>query len=562
LFKLLFPLIQVVSFFLLVAYVYCKSPAYRLRRSELPGPGQKLALFVFFTLISVGGTYLGVKVQGAIANARAIGPVLAGLIGGPVLGTGVGLLSGLHRYSFGGFTALACSISTTLEGLVGGLVGLYLQRSTLQDRALSPLTAGLTMLAAEILQMLIILAVARPFADAWALVRVIGIPMILANSCGAALFMSILRDRRDIYDLAGDASTARTLRIAERTLDLLGKGFSREVAPRLATIIQEETDVGAVAITDRERVLAFTGLGSEHHRPGTPIMSEATRKAIATGEVVFLDGVKEPYHCTLDEGCPLGSALVVPLLVGHDVIGTIKLYEKASKRFLSINRTLGEGLANLLASQLARAHYQDQKELLVLAELKLAHAQINPHFLFNSLATIQSIMRRDEGRARALLDNLADFFRMNLKRNPELSTLQEELAHVNAYLEIEKARYQDQLSVVIDVDPRLLAFRLPTFTLQPLVENAIKHGVAEMLEPGTVGIHAYLAGSAVHIDVEDDGGSFKASPRGDGLGMSIVDRRVRNLLQDCPGLTVHCEPDRLTRVSLVIPCAAAPAGAA
>ena len=552
--KLLFPLIQVVSFFLLVAYVYCKSPAYRLRRSEALGPGQKVALFVFFALISMGGTYLGVKVQGAIANARAIGPVLAGLIGGPALGLGVGLLSGVHRYTFGGFTALACGISTTAEGLIGGLVGLYLRRTAAQDQALSPVTAGLTMLAAESVQMIIILAVARPFSDAWALVRVIALPMIIANSCGAALFMSILSDRRDLYDLAGTASTARTLRIAGRTLELLAKGFSRDVAPRLATIIQQETGVGAVAITDRESVLAFTGLGSDHHLPGTPIRSESTRRAIAQGEVVFLDGIRDPYRCTGQEDCPLGSVLVVPLLVGHDVIGTIKLYEKAHKRFLSINRTLGEGLADLLASQLARAHFQEQKELLVLAELKLAHAQINPHFLFNSLATIQAITREDSGRARALLNHLADFFRMNLKRNPELSTLQEELSHVNAYLEIEKARFEDQLTVRIEVDPTLLGLKLPTFTLQPLIENAIKHGVAEMLGPGTARIHIYREGAGARIDVEDDAGQFKPAQAGaGGLGMGIVDRRLRSLLRGSQGLSVHCEPDRLTRVSIVIP---------
>ena len=551
--KLLFPLVQVVSFFLLVAYVYCKSPAYRLRRSGPPRAGQKLALLVFFSLISMGGTLMGVKVQGAIANARAIGPVLAGLIGGPLLGTGVGLISGLHRYSFGGFTALACGLSTPAEGLIGGLVGLHFMRRSAQDRSLSPVTAGLAMLVAECVQMLIILAVARPLADAWALVKVIALPMILANACGAALFMSILRDRRDIYDLAGNASTIRTLRIAERTLALLAKGFTPEVAPQLAHIIQEETGVGAVAITDRESVLAFTGLGSEHHRPGTPIGSESTRRAIAQGEVVFQDGIRDPYRCSLSADCPLGSVLVVPLLAGSDVIGTIKLYEKAHKRFLSINRTLGEGLADLLASQVARAHYQEQKELRALAELKLAHAQINPHFLFNSLATIQAITRRDPARARLLLGHLADFFRMNLKRNPELATLQEELTHVNAYLEIEKARFEQQLSVAIDIDPRLMRLRLPTFTLQPLVENAIKHGIAELLQPGSARIHAYLEGGSAHIDVEDDAGKYRAGHADGGLGMGIVDRRLRTLLRGNPGLSVHCEPDRLTRVSIVIP---------
>jgi len=367
--KLLFPLIQVVSFFLLVAYVYCKSPAYRLRRSEALGGGQKIALFLFFALISIGGTYMGVKVQGAIANARAIGPVLAGLIGGPALGLGVGLVSGLHRYSLGGFTALACGLSTTVEGLIGGLAGLVLRRSASHERALSPLTAGLTMLLAEVVQMAIILAVARPFADAWALVRVIGLPMILANSCGAALFMSILRDRLNIYDLAGNASTARTLRIADRTLELLAKGFSPSVAPQLAAIIQEE------------------------------------------------------------------------------------------------------------------------------------------------------------------------------------------LAHVNAYLEIEKARFEEQLTVRIEVDPQLLQLKGPTFTLQPLIENAIKHGIAEMLEPGTALIRIYRDGACARIDIEDNAGNYKAGPAGaGGLGMSIVDRRIRSLLKG-RGLSVHCEPDVLTRVSFEIPVA-------
>ena len=553
--KLLFQLIQEVAFFILVAYLYGKSPAYRLRRTEAPDARQKAVLFVLFTLISLTGTYLGVQVHGAIANARAIGPVLAGLIGGPALGLGVGVVSGLHRYTLGGFTALSCGVSTTVEGLFGGAVGYALARSGRRDQALSPATAGLTMLAAEVMQMVIILALARPLGEAWALVKVIALPMIAANSAGAALCMSILRDRQEVYDLAGTASATRALRIAGRTLELLAKGLAPEVAQPLAAIIHQETGVAAVAITDRENILAFTGLASEHHRPGTPITSGSTLRAIERGEVVFLDGVREPYRCSIQDGCPLGSVLVVPLLAGPDVIGTIKLYEKAHQRFLGINRTLGEGLANLLAGQLVRARLQEQKELLVMAELKLAQAQINPHFLFNSLATIQAILRKDPNRSRLLLSSLADFFRMNLKRNPELSTLQEELAHVNAYLEIEKARFEDQLTVAIDVDPDLLQLKLPTFTLQPLVENAIKHGIAEMLEPGTARIRAYRQDGAARIDIEDDAGAYQPGPGG-GLGMSIVDRRVRSLLRGSGGLQVHCEPDRLTRVSIVIPGAA------
>jgi two-component system LytT family sensor kinase len=552
--KLLLSLIQVASFFLFVAYAYCNSPMFGLRRLEAITRRDLVILYIFFSAISIGGTYLGMPIHGALANTRAMGPVLAGLVGGPLLGGAVGFTGGLHRYFYGGFTALACGLSTTVEGLVGGLVYLYLARRSEAERALSPMTAFFTMMVAESLQMTIILLVARPFPDALRLVEAIAFPMIAANSAGAALFMSILRDRRNLFDQVGVTSTARALRIARRTLSLLAKGLSREVAPELARIIQEETGVGAVAITDTQVLLTFVGIGSDHHRPGMDLAPECLR-AITRREVLFMDGEHEAYRCSYSDQCRLGSVLVIPLQVDGEVLGTIKLFEPARKRFLSINRTLGEGLADLLATQLLRARFQEQKNLLVLAELKLAHAQINPHFLFNSLTTIQAIMRRDAERARELLNHLATFFRLNLKRSPEFSTLEEELTHVNSYLEIEKARFEERLSVEIDVDPSMLRVKLPTFTLQPLLENAIKHGIAEKLQPGTARIHAFWEDGAACIDVEDDAGTYFERPtqRTDGLGLGIVEKRIRNLLKGDSGLTVACIPHQLTRVSIRIP---------
>ena len=552
--RLLFSLIQVMSFFLFIAYVYCNSPGFCLRREDRLRFPNWFILYVFFSAISIGGTYLGLPVQGAVANTRAMGPVLAGLVGGPFLGVAVGLTGGLHRYFYGGFTAFACGLSTTVEGLVGGLVYLYMVHRKTPERSLSPQTAFLTMLAAETLQMVIILLTTQPFSEALRLVQIIAIPMIIANSAGAALFMRILQDRQNVYDQVGAASTARALRIAGRTLNLLAKGFTREAAPELARIIQEETGVGAVAVTDTHTVLAFVGAGSDHHLPGMELGPEC-RRTITHGEIHFLDGVQEAYRCEHAEKCPLGSVLVIPLRVDNEVIGAIKLFEPARQRFLRINRTLGEGLADLLAGQLLRAQYQEQKNLLVLAELKLARAQVNPHFLFNSLTTIQAIMRRDADRARHLLNHLSNFFRMNLKRNPEYSTLEEELAHVRAYLEIEKARFEEQLTVEIDVDPTMLQVKLPTFTLQPLLENAIKHGIANKLEPGTARIHAFWEDGTARIDVEDDAGSYQENKdqTATGLGLGIVNKRIQNMLRNGTGISISCIPNELTRVSICIP---------
>lgn len=558
--KLLFSLVQVMTFFLLIAYIYCNSPGFCLRREDRLRFPNWLILYGFFSAITIGGTYLGMPVQGAVANIRAMGPVLAGLVGGPILGISVGLTGGLHRYFYGGFTAFACGLSTAVEGLVGGLVYLYMLRRETPERALSPWTAFLTMVAAETLQMIIILLTAKPFLEAFRLVEIIAVPMIVANAAGAALFMRIIHDRRNVYDQVGAMSAARALRIASRTLSLLAKGFTREVAPELARIIQEETGVGAVAITDTQSVLAFVGTGADHHLPDTELGPECKR-TITDGEILFLDGVHEAFHCPHSEKCPLGSVLVVPLRVDSDVIGTIKLFEPARQRFLRINRTLGEGLADLLASQLLRARYQEQKSLLVMAELKLARAQINPHFLFNSLTTIQAIMRQDTDRARTLLNHLSSFFRMNLKRSPEFSTLEEELIHVRSYLEIEKARFEERLTVEIDVDPTMLQVKLPTFTLQPLLENAIKHGIADKLDPGIARIHAFWEDDVARIDIEDDAGTYqeKKGQQTAGLGLSIVDKRMRNMLRNGSGISISCVPSELTRISIRIPEARAAA---
>lgn len=551
--KLLFALVEAMSFCLLVAYVYSKSPAFRPLRPDTLRARDRLFLLGFFAALSITGTYLGLPVRGAIANTRAIGPVLAGIIGGPLLGGAVGLAGGLHRHALGGFTAFACGLSTTVEGLLGGLVHLYVVRRYGPERVFDPRIAFATTFAAEAVQMAIILLVARPYHDAAALVRVIALPMMTANSAGAAFFMSILRDRMNMVDRVGAASGARALRIAERSLSHLCRGLDREGAREIARIIHEETGVGAVAITDTEQVLAFVGDGADHHCPGAPIASEWTRRAIAASEVTFLDGMDEPYRCTLSKDCPLHSVLVVPLHVAGDVVGTIKLYEPASKRFLESNRSLGEGLTSLLSSQLLQARYQEQKSLLVMAELKLARAQVNPHFLFNALNTIMAMLE-DGSRPRALLAHLSSFFRKNLKRGDDLSTIREELEHVSAYLEIEKARFEDRLSVEVDVDPTLLEVRVPTFTLQPLLENAIKHGISDMLAPGTARIHVYRQDGAARIDVEDDAGTYEERRRGgDGLGIQLVDKRIRNLLGRGAGLTISCIPNELTRVSIQVP---------
>jgi two-component system LytT family sensor kinase len=551
--EILFRMTQAMSVFVVIAYIYCKSPLFKSLTTDTISAIDKIYIYGVFSCLSILGTYLGTPVHDAIANTRAIGPVLAGIIGGPILGTAVGFTGGLHRYYLGGFTAYSCGFATTLAGMIGGLVHWHLSRKNRSDSLFDPKIAFLAAFGAEILEMLIILSISRPYANAVTLVKDIAVPMIASNAAGAALFMSIIRDQKNMVDRIAAVSSAKAFKIAERTLNILAKGITGETAVAMAKIIHQETGVGAVAITDKENILAFIGLGADHHTPGNPIASTLTRTAIKENKVIFAAGGDERYHCPLSDTCPLTSVLVVPLHIADDVIGTIQLFEPKNRRFLNMNKTLGEGITRLLSNQLLLSRYEMQQNLLVQSELKLLQAQVNPHFLFNSLNTIIAVLRIDAARCKDLLIHLSNFFRKNLGRGSDLSTLAEELDQVNSYLQIEKARFDDRLVVEIDIDPSLLKVNLPTFTLQPLVENAFKHGISRTIGRGVARIKAFRKDGRVFIEIEDNAGIFHEKETDDGHGMKIVDKRLKGHFGSDSGVAIFCVPNEVTRVTVQFP---------
>ncbi|MFM5602429.1 LytS/YhcK type 5TM receptor domain-containing protein [Aeromonas caviae] len=551
--QLVLSLLQQMSVSLVIAYLFSKSPLLRPLANYSVRLPHKVLIYVIFSCFCILGTYVGLDIDDAIANTRAVGAVLGGLLGGPLVGFLVGLTGGLHRYTLGGFTDLACAISTTCEGLLGGLVHWRLMRAGRVNDLFAPRVAFFTTFVAEIMQMVIILLVATPFDKSLLLVRTIATPMILANSCGAALFISMIRDQQRMYEKFSRVFSAKALTIANRTVGIMSQGFTPEASGKIAHIVQEETGVGAVAITDTDKILAFIGTGEDHHKPGTPITSAITLQAIAQNKVLFADGNSQPYRCSISPQCQLGSVLVIPLQGDEGVIGTIKLYEPKKRLFLKINHTLGEGIANLLSQQLLAGRLEQQQRLLVQSELKLVQAQINPHFLFNTLNTISAITRRDPGRARELLLHLSRFFRNNLKRQSGLTTLREEQEHCLSYLEIEQARFGERLTVINEIPPHFAEVQLPSFTLQPLIENAIKHGICSLLGEGRLRLFARETPEAITLCVEDNAGAWQPSGQGDGLGMSLVDKRLKSAFGERYGIDVQWEPEQWTRVSLTLP---------
>lgn len=554
-FNLVLLLLQQMCVFLVIAWLMSKTRLFIPLMQVTVRLPHKLLCYITFSVFCIMGTYFGLHIEDSIANTRAIGAVMGGLLGGPLVGGLVGLTGGLHRYSMGGMTALSCMVSTITEGLLGGLLHSILIRRGRTDMLFNPLTAGAITFVAETVQMLIILLIARPFHDALHLVSNIAAPMMVTNTLGAAMFMRILLDKRAMFEKYTSAFSATALRVAASTEGILRQGFNEENSMKVAQVLHQELDISAVAITDCEKLLAFTGVGDDHHLPGKPISSAYTWRAIEKDEVVYADGNELPYRCSLHPNCKLGSTLVIPLRGENQrVIGTIKLYEARNRLFSSINRTLGEGIAQLLSAQILAGKYEQQKALLAQSEIKLLHAQVNPHFLFNALNTLMAVIRNDSDKAGQLVQYLSTFFRKNLKRPSEIVTLANEIEHVNAYLQIELARFPSQLSVELQVPDPLSVQNLPAFTLQPIVENAIKHGTSQLLGHGIITIRARRDGQNVVVEVEDNAGLYQQSrTESNGLGMSLVDKRLRARFGDDYGIAVSCEPDLFTRVTLRLP---------
>ena len=227
---------------------------------------------------------------------------------------------------------------------------------------------------------------------------------------------------------------------------------------------------------------------------------------------------------------------------------------------------LSAEVAQLLATQLELAELDRSRRRADLAELRFLRAQISPHFIHNVLTAIASYIRTDPERARQLLLGFADFIRESFRDRAPSASLADELRLVDAYLELERARFGDRLAVSVTVTPEVLGTALPSLTLQPLVENAVRHGLEPRQGRGRVTVTARRVGDETCVTVEDDG--IGADPNlvrqvlaegsvGDHIGLRNVDERLRAAFGDDHGLLVRTAVGAGTTVTLRAPLATA-----
>nr|BFE35084.1 hypothetical protein GCM10010200_073350 [Actinomadura rugatobispora] len=309
------------------------------------------------------------------------------------------------------------------------------------------------------------------------------------------------------------------------------------------------------------RLLVWEGACGDRHSGGVPAH---VRQVLATGRARV---VPPDLLCCGDPRCRIRVAVVAPLAVEGRVEGALAAYVAGASA--ARVRAVSE-VARWLSGQLELAELDSSRARLAEAEMRALRAQISPHFVYNSLTTIASFVRTDPERARHLLLDFADFARYSFRNPRDFTTLAEELRSIDRYLLLERARFGDRLRFSVEVAPEVLPVTVPFLSLQPLVENAIRHGMddAHGPEPFHVRIVGRDAGAEAAISVEDDGagmdpdrlleiltasGAAGAGGTGAGIGLANVDERMRQLYGDAFGLTVETGIGAGTKVNLRVP---------
>ena len=367
--------------------------------------------------------------------------------------------------------------------------------------------------------------------------------VLLALVVGGAVSARLLR-RRELGTDA-DRATFATLHTASLAAPALREGLTDDAAGRAAKHLRTLLGSRGVALTDTTTVLAVDGTGTE----GLDVA--AVSSVLATGRPAQLGS-------SASRGA--GPQWVVePLVVDERVVGTIVAVTDDPDAVLA--RTTAE-VARWVSSQLELAELDASRTRLAEAEVRALRAQISPHFIYNALTAIASYVRTDPEHARELLLEFADFTRYSFRRHGEFTTLAEELRSIDRYLTLERARFGDRLQVTVRVAQEVLPVAVPYLCLQPIVENAVRHGLEGKTGPGRITILAEDAGAECTISVEDDG--IGADPEqirlamtgqgeSDSIGVANVDERMRSVFGDEYGLVVETGPGLGTKVSMRIP---------
>ncbi len=489
--EMLLKLFERAALLLICLFFLTRIPRFKetLQRDK-HSPGELAILTAIFCAFALFGTYSGIEVEGSLVNVRIIAIMSGGILFGPWVGIMTGLVSGVHRYliDIGGVTSIPCLITSIMAGLVSGVIN---RRVPKERRWIAGIAVGMV---CEGLTMLLILMMAEPYSLGLDIVSRIGLPMIIGQ-VSVGFIVLLVQSVEGEKEMIAARQAKLALDIANKTLPYF-RSINSESLRTICSIIKQDIMADAVAITDAHNVLAYVGFGEERYQNGHQIGSDVTKAVIRSGQIAIHN------HIADDQTPQIQSLLVIPLQERGEVTGTLKIYYKKAYRITYPLQTMAVGLSQIISTLMEVSRVEQIKAEANRAELKALQTKINPHFLFNALNAIAATTRTRPDKARELIINLSGFLRYNLELTDERIDIQVALQQVKDYVEIEKARFS-RLEVEYDLDE--VHVQIPSLLIQPLVENAINHGILKNRGPGSVKISVKEHENHVRISVQDTG---------------------------------------------------------
>ena len=343
------------------------------------------------------------------------------------------------------------------------------------------------------------------------------------------------------------------LHAATATLPHLRRGLSSRTAERAVPYLRALTGAAAIALADTRSVLAIDGEGREQVRPGDLLSRLLERARDNRLHIV-------PRLVSSDPTCPLKSAVLAPLVAQDKRIGTLIAFYRSTGRPSHHELRVVQEASSLVSAQVELSLVAAQEERLAQAELRALRAQISPHFIYNALAAVAGDIHARPEEARDLLIDFAEFTRYLFRDGRSYVTLGEEIDHVERYLRLEQARFRESLHVTIDVPESTRGTVVPAMSVQPLVENAVRHGVERGAGMGRVTISAQIAGGDVELRVSDDGVGIEPerlgavlAGAGGGIGVSNVDSRLRATFGERYALRIESDLGEGTTAVMTVP---------
>jgi two-component system LytT family sensor kinase len=355
----------------------------------------------------------------------------------------------------------------------------------------------------------------------------------------SALAVSRLAAPRRVLE-PGEEGVRSALHAAAATLPHLRRGLTRESAGKAIGHLHALTHAVGVLIDDGHAVLASDGV-----RVG----DTAPEWLPATNRVSVEHGPD-----------PFGHTVVAPLVVQGERIGRLTAFYGTERRLRPEDTRVVSEVASLVCAQVELSALAAQEERLARAELRALRAQISPHFIYNALAAVANSIHTKPDEARELLTEFAEFTRYAFRGNRSYVTLADELHYVEKYLRLEQARFGDRLQVRVSVAPEVLTAVVPVLSMQPLVENAVRHGVESAIGPCRIEILGADLDTDVELTVKDGGAGMTAEEaaaalagRGGGIGLANVQARLQSTFGPEYGLEVESTPGEGTTVRMLVP---------